>query len=249
MSTKLSKRQKRRLRNEGIDLVEEQNNNGIHLKSVVAKTKNQQMIFDKFNNKHLMVHGYAGTGKTYVLLYLALRSVLNPNTPYKKVKVFRSAVPTRNLGFLPGNVVAKMESFELPYIDIIADLVQNELIGQNAYAILKHKSLIEFHPTSYLRGATYNDAIILVDECQNLNWHEFSSLITRCGQNSKYVFSGDSTQSDLEKPYVRMDIHRMIAICKAMPSFDLICMEMDDIVRSGLVKEFLIHSEALGYGT
>jgi len=245
MSNKLSKRQKRRIRNEGIDLVENQKNNGIYLKPVVAKTKNQEEIFQQFDSNNLMVHGYAGTGKTYVLLYMALKAVLNPSTPYKKVKIFRSAVTTRSIGYLPGNVVAKMESFECPYNDIIADLVGRD----DAYTILKHKELIEFHPTSYLRGATYHDSIILVDECQNLNWHEFSSLITRCGQNSKYLFSGDSTQSDLEKPYERMDIHRMISICQAMPSFNLIQMDIDDIVRSGLVKEFLIHSEMLGYGT
>jgi len=245
MSTRLTKRQKRQLRNEGIDLAQPKNNGCISIKPVVPKTENQKLIFEKFRDSHLFVHGYAGTGKTFVLLYLALKSVLNPNTPYERIKIFRSAVTTRKIGYLPGSVGAKMESFELPYSDILGELIGRD----DAYAIMKHSwEIIEFHPTSYLRGATYNNSIILVDECQNLNWHEFSSLITRCGQNSKYLFSGDSTQSDLEKPFERMDIHRMIQICQSMPSFDLIQMDIDDIIRSGLVREFLIHSEMLGYG-
>jgi len=246
MSTRLSKRQRRKLRNDGIDLKQPPTHSGVSLKPVAPRTENQNLIFEKFHQNHLFVHGYAGTGKTFVLLYLALKAVLNPNTPYERVKIFRSAVTTRKIGYLPGNVGAKMESFELPYIDIMGELLGRD----DAYAILKHSwEIVEFHPTSYLRGATYNNSIILVDECQNLNWHEFSSLITRCGQNSKYLFSGDSTQSDLERPFERMDIHRMIQICQSMPSFDLIQMEIDDIIRSGLVREFLIHSERLGYGS
>lgn len=243
MTHKLSKRQRRRLKNEGLLDVKQPTNTGIYLKPVVPKTENQELIFENFNKNHLFVHGSAGTGKTFVLLYLALKSVLNPNTPYDRVKIFRSAVTTRRIGYLPGNIVAKMESFELPYDDIVGELVGRD----DAYAIMKHKELIEFHPTSFLRGATYNNSIVLVDECQNLTWHEFSSLITRCGRNSKYLFSGDSTQSDLERQYEFLDIHRMIQICESMPSFELVEMEIDDIVRSGLVKEFLIHSETLGY--
>ena len=242
MSTKLSKRQKRKLRNDGIDLNKPQNQ-GINLKQVAARSENQKDIFEKFHENNLMVHGYAGTGKTYVLLYLALKSVLNPYTPYEKVKIFRSAVATRNIGFLPGNVSGKMESFETPYRDIISDLFERD----DAYEILKHTNMVEFHPTSYLRGCTYNNSVILVDECQNINWHEFASLITRCGQNSKYLFCGDSSQSDLERQCELLDIHRMISICQAMPSFELIEMEIDDIVRSGLVREFIIHSQSLGY--
>lgn len=246
MSIKLTKKERRRLRKEGIlDLVYNGNvnHNGINLKPVSPRTENQQLVFDKFYDNNLFVHGYAGTGKTYVLLYLALKAVLDPNQPYDRIKIFRSAVATRKIGYLPGSVVSKMESFELPYVDILADLLGRE----DAYAMLKAKKLIEFHPTSYIRGSTYNDCIVIVDECQNLNWHEFSSLITRCGQNCKYLFVGDSRQSDLERSWERMDIHKMISICDSMPSFDLVCMDIDDIVRSGLVKEFLIHSEQLGY--
>lgn len=240
---RLSKRQKRRLRNEGILDNKQQQNTGISLRSVIPKSANQESIFEKFDTSHLFCHGYPGTGKTFVLLYLAIEAVLDPNTPYERIKIFRSAVPTRNIGYLPGSVVAKMESFELPYHDITAELLGRD----DAYAILKHKGLIEFHPTSYLRGATYHDSIVLVDECQNLTWHEFSSLITRCGQNTKYLFSGDSRQSDLIKPYEVLDIHRMIQICEAMPSFELIQMEQNDIIRSGLVREFIIYSEQLKY--
>lgn len=245
MSAKLTKRERRKVRREGIDLNEPVVSNGLNLKHVKPRTENQKQIFEKFNDKHLLVHGYAGTGKTYVLLYLALEAILDPTTPYEHIKIFRSAVATRNLGYLPGSVTAKMESFENPYVDILADLFDRE----DAYAILKHKKIISFNPTSYIRGCTYNNTIVIVDECQNLNWHEFSSLITRCGQNCKYLFCGDSSQSDLIKSSERLDIHKMVEVCQAMPSFDLIHMEIDDIVRSGLVREFLIYSQQLNYGT
>jgi len=244
MSAKLTKRQKRKLRREGL-YTNDQVNTGLNLKEIKPITKRQQSIFDSFDEKHLFVHGYAGTGKTYVLLYLALNSILDPNSPYENIKIFRSAVPTRDIGFLPGTVTSKMESFESPYIDIMSDLFDRD----DAYAILKHKKLVTFNSTSYIRGSTYNNSIVIVDECQNLNWHEFSSLITRCGYDSKYLFCGDSAQSDLIKKFERMDIHRMVRICEAMPSFELVHMEIDDIVRSGLVKEFLIHAKDLEYGT
>jgi predicted ribonuclease YlaK len=253
MAAKLTKRERRRLRKEGLldmqyelDVISGQPKHGFSMKKVTPRTERQADIFEKFDDNHLMVHGYAGTGKTYVLMYLALQQIMDPSTPYEKLKIFRSAVATRNIGYLPGNVVSKMESFEGPYMDISGDLFDRG----DAYAILKHKGLVEFHPTSFIRGSTYNNTIVLVDECQNLSWHEFSSLITRCGHNTKYLFSGDSAQSDLHpRSYEVMDIHRMITICEAMPSFDLVEMEIDDIVRSGLVKEFLIHAQTLEYGT
>ena len=241
---KLTRRQKRLLRHEGIDLRQKSVATGIYMKDVRPRTSNQERIFDAFEDNHLMVHGYAGTGKTYVLLYLALQQIIDQDSPYEKVKIFRSAVATRNIGYLPGSAATKMESFETPYHDIIADLIGRD----DAYSILKAKELVEFHPTSYIRGSTYNNSIILVDECQNLNWHEFSSLVTRVGEDSKIIFCGDSSQSDLDRTHERMDIHKMVNICQHMPSFHLVQMEIDDIVRSGFVKEFLVYADKLGYG-
>lgn len=254
MAAKLTKRERRRLRKEGLldmqyelDVHGNTQSHGFNMKKVTPRTERQSEIFEKFEDNHLMIHGYAGTGKTYVLMYLALQQIMDPSTPYEKLKIFRSAVATRNIGYLPGNVVSKMESFEGPYMDIAADLYGRG----DAYAILKHKGMVEFHPTSFIRGSTYNNTIVLVDECQNLNWHEFSSLITRCGMDTKYLFSGDSAQSDLyTRDWQQMDIHRMVSICDAMPSFELVEMELDDIVRSGLVKEFLIYAQDFeSYGT
>lgn len=240
---KLTKRQKRLLRHEGID-IRQPVSNGLQLKEVVPRTKNQERIFEAFEDNHMMVHGYAGTGKTYVLLYLALRQILDQSSPYHKVKIFRSAVATRNIGYLPGSAATKMESFESPYHDIIGDLIGRD----DAYHIFKAKDLVEFCPTSYIRGSTYNNTIILVDECQNLNWHEFSSLVTRVGEDAKVIFCGDSSQSDLDRVRERMDIHKMVDICEKMPSFKLVNMEIEDIVRSEFVKEFLVYADMLGYG-
>lgn len=238
MANKLTKRQLRKLRNEQLN---NKPKNSLEIKHISPRTENQKLIFDAFHEKDLMIHGYPGTGKTFVALYLALEEILSGNSSYKMIKIFRSAVATRNIGYLPGKVDDKMESFESPYISIC-----EELFGRSdAYGILKHKGLINFYPTSFIRGCTYNDCIVIVDECQNLSWHEAASLATRYGQNCKYVFCGDSRQSDLKNN--KLDIHKLLKVCEGMSRFECIEMDIDDIIRSGFVKEFIIRTDELGY--
>lgn len=205
------------------------------LKLIKPKTVNQNKIFKQFNNNHLLIHGTAGTGKSFVATYLALDAILNKQT-FNKLIIVRSAVPSRSQGFLPGSEEEKNEIFELPYIAIVNELFDNP----GAYKYFKNMGIIQFVSTSYLRGLTINDAVVIVDEVQNLNPGEASTIITRMGSNIKLILCGDTDQDDLQ--YLRQDscMSDLIRIIDLMDSFYIIEMEIADIVRNGVVKEFII---------
>ena len=216
---------------------------GLSLREILPKTQAQSDTFDAYNEKYnLLLHGCAGTGKTFISLYLALREISEKSSPYKSITVVRSAVPTRDVGFLPGALHQKLEVYELPYRSII-----NELYGRgDAFEVVKHKDFVNFISTSYVRGVTLKRTIVIVDECENLNFHELDSIITRIGENSKIIFSGDGVQSDLTKTHERNGISDFTRILTKMESFSLIEFGIEDIVRSGLVKEYILAKNAIG---
>ena len=194
-----------------------------------------------------MLLGSAGSGKTFLSLYLALREVLSGSHEYKKIYICRSAEPSKNVGFLPGNLKEKTRVYEAPYQGILT-----ELFGRgDAYEYMKSKNIIEFISTSYIRGITLENCIVIVDETQNLIWNETYATITRIGKNCKIIFSGDYRQSDIRNQYRddnrKEDILKFIDVVKRMKSFEMIEFTHDDIVRSDIVKEFIITSEKLGY--
>ena len=216
---------------------EKQNKYNLELKTILPKTKNQEQIFKDFTNgKNLLIHGLPGTGKSFVSLYLALHEVQSYKE-YKSVTIIRSVVPSRDMGFLPGNIKEKSKVYEAPYQSIC-----NELFGRgDAYEILKNKGLIQFETSSFLRGVTLNDTIIIVDEVQNMSYHELCTIITRLGRNSRVIFCGDYRQTDLKYDDEREGLVHFMKIVSSMKKhFSAVEMEIDDIVRSGLVKEFII---------
>jgi phosphate starvation-inducible protein PhoH len=219
-------------------------NGQLKLKSIVPLTKNQEVAFENFRRKNLLLHGWAGTGKTYIALYLSLREILNFGT-YNKVYIVRSAVPSRSVGYLPGDLWEKLEVFEAPYADIC-----NELLTRNdGYQQLKNKAELEFISTSYLRGVTLDDCIILVDEIQNCDFGELSTVITRLGKNVKVVFCGDFRQTDFRghEEHCKKDVHNFMDILKQMDGdFEIIEFGIDDIVRNPLVKNFLVLADQMG---
>ena len=167
------------------------------LETITPLTENQAKVFDLYDKGyHLLMHGTAGTGKTFLTVYKALQDVLNEDTPYNKLVIIRSAVQTRDMGFMPGDENEKISYYELPYIPICDEIMVNHTKN---YENLKKKGLIEFHSTSFIRGITIRNAIVLVDEVENLNYHEIKSVFTRIGKNSKIMFCGDIEQSDLSK--------------------------------------------------
>ena len=206
-------------------------------------TDNQKRFFDSYaEEKHLIAYGCAGTGKTFIALYNALQDVLNDNTPYERIYLVRSLVSTREIGFLPGTYEDKSDIYQIPYKNMVKYMFQmpTDADFEMLYANLKAQETIKFWSTSFLRGTTLDNAIVIVDEFQNLNFHELDSIITRIGENSKICFCGDARQSDLTKTNDRNGIMDFMNILRKMPSFDIIEFEIEDIVRSGLVREYIV---------
>jgi phosphate starvation-inducible PhoH-like protein len=217
--------------------------NNDYLVDITPITDNQKRLFDSYDEgKHIIAYGAAGTGKTFITLYNALKDVLSENTPYDKIYIVRSLVATREIGFLPGDHEDKSSYYQIPYKNMVKYMFQmpSDADFEMLYGNLRAQETIKFWSTSFLRGTTLDDAIIIVDEFQNLNFHELDSIITRVGENTKIVFCGDASQSDLTKTNERNGIVDFMKVIRAMPSFDMIEFGIDDIVRSGLVKEYLI---------
>ena len=217
--------------------------NNDYLVDITPITDNQKRLFDSYDKgKHIIAYGAAGTGKTFITLYNALKDVLSENTPYDKIYIVRSLVATREIGFLPGDHEDKSSYYQIPYKNMVKYMFQmpSDADFEMLYGNLRAQETIKFWSTSFLRGTTLDDAIIIVDEFQNLNFHELDSIITRVGENTKIVFCGDASQTDLTKTNERNGIVDFMKVIRAMPSFDMIEFGIDDIVRSGLVKEYLI---------
>ena len=212
-------------------------------------TDNQKKLFESYSaGKHLVAYGTAGTGKTFITLYNALADILDESKPYEKIYLVRSLVSTREIGFLPGDHEDKADIYQIPYKNMVKYMFQmpSDADFEMLYGNLKAQDSIKFWSTSFIRGTTLDNAIIIVDEFQNLNFHELDSIITRVGENSRIVFCGDASQTDLVKTNDRNGIHDFLNILRKMPSFDIIEFGIDDIVRSGLVKEYIIAKLELG---
>ena len=212
-------------------------------------TENQKKAFKSYKDgKNLFLYGAAGTGKTFVALFNGLQDVLRNETPYDTVYMVRSAVPTREIGFLPGDEEDKTALFQVPYQNMVKFMF--EMPGEREfgtlYERLKNQGSLMFLTTSFLRGITLDNAVIIVDECQNLTFHELDTIITRVGQDAKIIFCGDFFQTDLMKSSDKQGMVNFMKILDAMQQFDNIEFTIGDIVRSGFVKEYLINKIRLG---
>ena len=207
--------------------------------TVDAITETQGHFFSEYNKdaKAMLLHGCAGTGKTYIALYKALEEVLQRGNPYKKVVIIRSAVPSREIGHLPGDETEKTAVYMQPYIDMCSDLFPKK---QQSFQRLMEQKYVEWMITSFVRGITLDNSIIIVDECQNMNDMEINSIITRVGHSSKILFCGDFRQTDLYKRGDLSGLQKFMVIAENMPSFRTLEFDTDDIVRSDLVKEYLM---------
>jgi phosphate starvation-inducible PhoH-like protein len=214
------------------------NHNGFKLREIVPLNDVQRSAFETyFTGQNLCLAGSAGTGKTFMALFLALNDLLQ--NKHEKVIIVRSAVTTRDQGFLPGNLQEKMQLYEMPYGDIVEDLFKRG----DAYEIFKKKGFIEFMSTSFIRGLNFDNAVIIIDEAQNLSLHEISSVLTRVGKNCRIIICGDTKQNDLlenKKNREKSGFDDMIAIAGKMKRFSVVEFGLEHIVRSGFVREFLI---------
>lgn len=212
-------------------------------------TENQKKLFEYYDEgKNIFAHGVPGTGKTYTLLYKALKEVLDERTPYEKIYIVRSLVQTREIGFLPGKEEDKKSLFEIPYKNMVKYMFQlpSDDDFEMLYGNLKAQETISFWCTSFIRGVTLDNCIIIVDEAQNCSGHECFSVISRCGMDTKIMFAGDVEQSDLVRMSEKNGIIDFLKIINVMPSFEKIEFGVEDIVRSPLVKEFVIAKHSLG---
>ena len=212
---------------------------------------NQKEVFSTWKKgKNQFLFGAAGTGKTFISLYLALNDVFDLKKPYDKVVLVRSLIPTREIGFLPGDEEDKAALYQVPYQNMVQFMFElpNEQQFNTLYDKLKGQSSLFFLSTSFLRGLTFDNSIIIVDECQNLNFHELDTIITRVGQDSKIVFCGDFDQSDLIRQNERNGLHNFLRILNEMEEFNCVEFTLGDIVRSGFVRNYLINKIKLGIG-
>jgi phosphate starvation-inducible protein PhoH len=217
--------------------------NADSIRDIEPLTENQKLLYKAYeSNQNIVAYGCAGTGKTFITLYNALKDVLNERTPYEKIYIVRSLVATREIGFLPGDHEDKSSLYQIPYKNMVKYMFQlpSDADFEMLYGNLKTQGTIGFWSTSFIRGTTLDNSIIIVDEFQNLNFHELDSIITRVGENSKIMFCGDATQSDLIKTNEKNGIIDFMKILRMMPSIDIIEFGVDDIVRSGLVKEYIL---------
>ena len=219
------------------------------LNDIKPITDNQKEVFEQYQKgQNLFLYGVAGTGKTFVALYNALKDVLNPKSPRERVYIVRSLLPTRDIGFLPGDEEDKSYLYQVPYQNMVRFMFKqpDERSFDQLYNNLRNQGTIDFLSTSFLRGVTIDNGVIIVDECQNLNFHELDTIITRVGQDTKIVFAGDIQQTDLTKTNDRNGILDFVNIMQEMKEIECIEFGIGDIVRSGLLKSYLINKIKLG---
>ena len=206
-------------------------------------TKAQKESFEAWDDdEHLILTGTAGTGKTYIAMYLALESVLERSGSYDKLIVLRSAVPVREIGYLPGKLEEKTDIFQSPYRAICEELFDDKAV----YNKLINSHQLQFETTSFIRGRTFDRCIIIVDEMQNLNFHELDSIMTRAGENCKLIFCGDHAQSDFTNEGEKNGLAKFLNIMYRMKNFTTVQFGWDDIVRSDIVRDYIMTKEMLG---
>lgn len=207
-------------------------------------TNNQEIAYKAWDEgDNLVLSGSAGTGKTFIGMYLALEDILDKDTEYDKLFIIRSMVPTRDMGYLPGSKEEKEQAYILPY-----KAIANEFFGDVAsYNKMVTSKQIEFMSTSFIRGSTFDNCIMLVDEMQNLTFHELDSIITRVGKHSKIIFCGDYKQSDFKYQDEKDGIIGFLTIVEQLKNFTMVNFGWEDIVRSDFVRDYIMTKEMLGY--
>lgn len=230
-----TRRQRKKKKNRQV-VQHEVSNINYRLTEINPKTETQRKFFQEYQKKNVAALGFAGTGKTFLSIYMAMKDILHHHK-YDRLVIVRSAVPSRDIGFLPGKAEDKLKPFEAPYYSIF-----DELFGgrKNVYEHFKNNGMVAFEPTSFMRGQTFDNCILVIDEAQNMNYMELSTVLTRVGKNVKIVLCGDIKQDDLASTREASGLAKVIKILKRMNSVSVIEFQKQDIVRSEFVKEFLI---------
>jgi hypothetical protein len=222
---------------------EEASKQHFSLKQVKPLTENQKITFEEYDKgNHLLLSGSAGSGKSFLALYLSLKELLNAGSYYRKIIIIRSAVPSRDIGFVPGTLEEKSKIYQEPYMNIVNELVQRG----DAWHFLLNKEIIEFQTTSFLRGLTFRDCIIVFDEFQSATFHEIDSVLTRVGENCRFILCGDYAQNDLNNKKEKSGFQDAVKILAKLKDVSQVQFTIDDVVRSGFVRQYLIEKEKQG---
>lgn len=202
----------------------------LHVELHSPLTEKQKRII-RSDAEHLVIKGPAGTAKTYSALARGLLSLSREEV--ERIIIIRSPVEIRQIGLLPGDVDEKVEQYAAPYIDLLTSLSP-----KHNYKSLVQKKLLEFMPTTFLRGRTFDNCFIIADEFQNLSAHEFETIITRVGVGTQLVIVGDDTgQSDLSSREAG-EFREVLDVTARMPEFETHTFDVEDILRSGLVRSY-----------
>jgi phosphate starvation-inducible PhoH-like protein/PhoH-like ATPase len=221
-----------------VDMLSEYSNNMRDIKPI---TDSQIEAYEQWDRgRNLILSGAAGSGKTFIALYLALQELIKNRK--KRLVILRSVVPTRDIGFLPGTQEEKEAAYLTPYIGVISEIFKN---NPTLFTSFLKNGTIEFLTTSYIRGITLKDAIVVVDEFQNCNFHELDSIITRIGKGSRVIFSGDYYQSDFTNRKEKEGIGEFLKIIESLKHFKKIEFTWKDCVRSGMVRDYLMTKEKM----
>ena len=223
---------------------EEAQKQHISIKNIHPLTENQRKVFDAYEEgNNLVLSGSAGSGKSFLAMYLALRDLIKvEKAKYNQIIIIRSAVPSRDIGFVPGTLEEKSKIYQDPYKQIV-----NELAGRgDSWHFLINKEIIEFQTTSFLRGLTFHDCIIIFDEFQSATFHEIDTVLTRIGENCRFILCGDFNQNDLSIKREKSGFQDAMRILERLPEVSEIKFTVDDVVRSGFVKNYLIEKEKIG---
>jgi predicted ribonuclease YlaK len=241
---RLSRKQRRMIEHGDLDESEILKEKIFKIRTVKPITENQKQAFEDFyEDQNLLLTGSAGTGKTFIACYLGLNEVLqNPET-YNSLTIVRSVVPTRDMGFIPGKIQEKQQIYEMPYVSIFQEMSLDD--DKKSYDKLKGDGLVNFISTSFIRGHTLRNTIVVVDEIQNMNFNELWTVITRIGKNCRIIFCGDIKQNDLYNQRQQSGFENFFKIINNMQSFSTTEFNVNDIVRSDVVKQFITAAEKL----
>lgn len=242
MKQRLSRREKRQIEHGDLELCDVLKDKIFKVKTISPIGDNQTIAFEGWERgKNLLLTGTAGTGKSFIGAYLGLNTVFSKPDVYEDLTIVRSAVPTRDQGFQKGSAQEKAAVYEMPYNSIFHDMSD----APKAYDTLKQKGLVKFITTSFIRGITLRNTVILIDEIQNMNAGELHSIITRVGKNTRVILCGDIRQNDLANNRQLSGFSDFVKVLNAMGSFTCVEFNRDDIVRSRFVKEYIIAKENL----
>lgn len=220
-------------KSKSIDLTNNIEVGAIYRNKLKPRTDNQKVYIRTIAENHItFCQGVAGSGKTHIAIGMALEYLLENKV--KKIIITRPVVESgEKIGYLPGTAEEKLHPYLLPLLDEV-----NHFISSSQYAGLKTNNKIEIVPLGLMRGRNFHDAFIVADECQNASYDQLKMLLTRLGNGSKMVLTGDVSQSDLNR-HLQGGFYTMTNILNNVEGIGISYLDMTDIIRNPIIGKIL----------